>query len=109
MDPSRESGNLSAKLDESWARRRVAAEDWNRRLANGEILPGLLKRILWELQACMPMAEYRKLGGSVKERRAALEKRWREVDGVKHPSIAWALNDVFGLHFWAGGIFKVRR
>lgn len=98
---------MSERLDASWERRKQTADEWNRRMANGEIHPSFLRRSLWELQACTPSSKYRKLGGTTGTRRAALEKRWREVDGMKHPSLAWALNDVFGIHFWAGGLFKV--
>ncbi|KAH8112628.1 ABC protein [Phellopilus nigrolimitatus] len=102
MDPSRESGTLSDKLDNAWARRTCVAEDWNRRLASGEIHPNIFKRVKWAVQASLPGPT------AFGERRAALEKEWREISGVKEPSIAWALNDTFGWHFWAGGLFKAR-
>ena len=107
MDPTREAGNMSEKLDASWERRKQTADDWNRRMAKGEIHPSLLRRLLWYMQACAPSPKYLALGSTIGARRAALEQRWREFDGMKHPSIAWALNDVFGMHFWAGGLFKV--
>ncbi|KAI0661576.1 ABC protein [Cubamyces menziesii] len=100
MDESRESGILGAKLDEAWARRVQAADEWNARLAKGDIKPSLIKRAKWSIQALRGQ-------GSYSERRAALESRWREVDGRKQPSLAWALNDVFGRDFWFGGGFKV--
>ncbi|KAI0711948.1 P-loop containing nucleoside triphosphate hydrolase protein [Cerioporus squamosus] len=102
MDPSRESGNLGAQLDEAWAARVKAANDWNTRLANGEIKPGIYNRTKWAVQALRGNG-----GGSRRERRAALETQWREVDGRKHASLAWTLNDVLGRDFWFGGIFKV--
>ncbi|KAI0768143.1 ABC protein [Trametes elegans] len=100
MDESRESGLLGAKLDEAWARRVKLADEWNDRLVNGEVQPGHLQRAKWSVQALKGQGSYR-------ERRAALEKHWREVDGRREASLAWALNDVLGRDFWYGGIFKV--
>ncbi|KAI0073467.1 ABC protein [Panus rudis PR-1116 ss-1] len=100
MDESREAGVLGAKLDAAWAHRVEAAKEWNVRMSNGEIKPGVFKRMKWSLQAL-------KSGTNYSERRAALEKHWREVDGLKEPSLVWALNDTFGYSFWLGGIFKV--
>ena len=73
---------MSEKLDASWERRKRVADEWNKRMANGEIHPSILKRILWDLQACTPSKKYRKLGGTYGARRAALEKRWRMGDKV---------------------------
>ncbi|KAI0649348.1 ABC protein [Trametes meyenii] len=100
VDESRESGRLGTQLDEAWARRVLAASEWNAQLANGEIQPSALKRAKWSLQALRGK-------GSYSERRAALEAQWREVDGRKEASLAWALNDVLGRDFWFGGLFKV--
>ena len=100
MDHSRESGNLGAQLDEAWARRVKAANEWNTRLADGEIKPSLYNRTKWAVQALRGKGSYR-------ERRAALETHWREVDGRKQASLAWTLNDVLGRDFWFGGLFKV--
>ncbi|KAL5504423.1 hypothetical protein ACEPAH_8498 [Sanghuangporus vaninii] len=105
MDPSRESGLLSAKLDEAWSRRVHAAEEWNRRLSNGEVRASIFKRASWNIRALLPSSKAK--GKSYSERRAAFEERWRESSGVAEASIAWAMNDVFGLHFWLGGLFKV--
>ncbi|CDO74908.1 hypothetical protein BN946_scf184988.g15 [Trametes cinnabarina] len=100
MDESRESGILSAQLDAAWERRVQAANEWNARLAKGEIKPSLIKRAKWSVQALRGPGTYR-------ERRAALQTHWLEVDGKKQASLAWALNDVFGRDFWFGGGFKV--
>lgn len=99
MDETRESGVLGAKLDDAWARRVKGAEDWNARLANGEIRPGFCTRAKWFLKAL-------RSGWHFSERRAALEQQWRQTDGRKEASLAWALNDVFGFTFWTGGVFK---
>ncbi|PSR78986.1 hypothetical protein PHLCEN_2v7173 [Hermanssonia centrifuga] len=100
LDESREAAYLSTKLDESWARRVENADIWNARLAKGEIRPGLLKRTKWFFQAM-------KNGSGYSERRQNLEQYWRDVDGRKEASLAWALNDTFGFSFWLGGLFKV--
>ncbi len=100
LDESREAAYLSNKLDESWTRRVENADIWNARLAKGEIRPGLLKRTKWFFQAM-------KSGSGYSERRQTLEQHWRDVDGRKEASLAWALNDTFGFSFWLGGLFKV--
>lgn len=101
MDESREAGVLGDKLDQAWARRVKAANEWNARLAAGDIKPSLYKRTKWSAQAL------RGKGTTYGERRIALEEQWRAVGGRKEPSLAWALNDVFGRDFWFGGAFKV--
>ncbi|EIW57395.1 ABC protein [Trametes versicolor FP-101664 SS1] len=100
MDESREAGVLGDKLDQAWARRVKAANEWNARLAAGDIKPSLYKRAKWSAQALRG-------SGTYGERRIALEEQWRTIGGKKEPSLAWALNDVFGRDFWFGGAFKV--
>ncbi|KAH7884664.1 ABC protein [Phlebopus sp. FC_14] len=109
IDVSREAGGLSKKLEEAWARRVEAAADWNRRLDANEIEPPFLTCVSFAFRA-LPFLPYNKTQaktGTYSERRSALERHWREVDGRKEPSLTWALNDVFGRMFWIGGIFKV--
>ncbi|KAG8758519.1 hypothetical protein FRC14_008012 [Serendipita sp. 396] len=96
MDPSRESSRLTDIFDESWARRRKSADDWNARLLKGEITPPLRLRVLWRVRSLWG-------GPKIDE----MTNTWRAKDGMKHASIAWALNDVLGREFWAGGVFKV--
>jgi hypothetical protein len=91
---------LSRNLDQSWARRKKAAIEYNSKLASAEIKPGLWMRAKWSVKAL------RGGKGSYGDRKQAMEMKWREVDGLKEPSLAWALNDVFGLSFWLAGIFK---
>lgn len=100
MDESREAGVLTAKLDAAWDRRVKAAVLWNERLANGEIHPSLFKRAVWTFKALSSPSSFC-------ERRAELETHWRNFDGRKRASLAWALNDTLGKEFWLGGIFKV--
>ena len=106
MDQSRQSGFLSDKLDASWANRVQVANEWNAKLDSGEISPGARRRVWWYILCLYPT----KVNGrsvSVSERLEGIEKEWREKSGRKHASIAGALNDTFGWHFWAGGLFKV--
>ncbi|TFK49597.1 ABC protein [Heliocybe sulcata] len=104
MDPSRESGTLSAKLDESWDRRVREAEEWNEKLARGEIELSVWLRMKWWLGNVRNLV--RRKGGKRLSRKER-EQRWRDVDGRKEPSLAWALNDTFGWEFWAAGAFKI--
>jgi ATP-binding cassette subfamily C (CFTR/MRP) protein 1 len=91
LDDSRSAAHLSAKLDASWARRTAAADEYNARLTAGEIAPSLWLRTQW----------------TVRGRREERERQWREADGRAVPSLAWAMNDVFGFQFWSAGLFKV--
>ncbi|TCD60600.1 hypothetical protein EIP91_009818 [Steccherinum ochraceum] len=100
MDESREAGKLGQKLDEAWARRVKVAEEWNDKLDKGEVYPTLYTRVKWNVQSL-------RHPGTYAEHRSALEKHWREVDGRREASLVWALNDVFGISFWLGGLFKV--
>ncbi|KAG9048922.1 hypothetical protein FS837_011659 [Tulasnella sp. UAMH 9824] len=96
MDSSREAEYLSAQLDNAWSRRVARATDRNARLLDGEINPSIARRSWWGVKAFA--------GG---DSRAKQEERWRSVDGKVDPSLAMALNDVLGVSFWAGGLFKV--
>ena len=109
LDEARQCGTLSKQLDAAWDRRVRDAEEWNQRLASGEVNPGWFLRFQWFFIALLALGKApRSKGSSFGERRAALESRWRDVDGRKHASLAWALNDTLGLSFWLGGLFKVR-
>ncbi|KAF5370179.1 hypothetical protein D9757_010634 [Collybiopsis confluens] len=103
MDESQESGFLSERLDAAWMRRVQAANEWNTKLAAGEIKPGVLRRARWRMQSILKFGT----GKTSKERRSQLEKKWREIDGRKTPSLAWSVNDVFGGMFWISGVYKV--
>ena len=100
LDEARTSTVLSAKFDESWARRKSEADAWNARLENGLIRPSLVSRLSWGFQALLS-------GNDYAQNFASSEKRWREIDGRKQPSIAFALNDILGSFFWTAGMFKV--
>jgi ATP-binding cassette subfamily C (CFTR/MRP) protein 1 len=96
-DDKRSAEVLSRKLDESWAKRVAAAAEYNTRLKAGEIKPSIFKRVGWAVKSTLGKSDQK-----------ALETRWREKDGLREASLAWALNDVFGTDFWCGGLFKVR-
>ncbi|KAI0733631.1 ABC protein [Fomitopsis betulina] len=98
LDPSREAGTLGPQFDAAWTARVQAAAEWNAQLAAGEVHPSLWLKIKWFFIALVHLqfAMY-----------AELERAWRDGGGRREPSIAWALNDVFGWTFWSGGIFKV--
>ena len=90
LQDDRASGALAEKIIRSFEERRRKAEEYNTRLANGEISPGL-KGIWW----------------SIRGQRQQREKEWREKTGKKKPSLAKAANDgVFWL-FWSGGIMRL--
>ncbi|KAJ7116426.1 P-loop containing nucleoside triphosphate hydrolase protein [Mycena epipterygia] len=100
VGPEQEAGYLSEKLDAAWIRRVNAAEEWNAGLESGQVKPPVFTRFRWSVKALAGGFGYR-------DRRAALEKQWREVDGRKQASLAWAMNDILGHLFWIGGVYKV--
>ena len=106
LDSSREVKSLSENFEAAWARRVEAAAKWNAKLDRDEVSPSILKRMTWVVRAIPSEKDHTQTRG-YSERRLALEQRWREVEGRKEASLAWALNDVFGWSFWLGGVFKV--
>jgi hypothetical protein len=80
----------NAILDSFEARRRKA-DEYNTRLANGEIKPPLKLRLMSALR------------GDGEEQL----KQWIEKDGRKQPSLTLAINDSVKWWFWSGGILKV--
>ncbi|KAG5653385.1 hypothetical protein H0H81_000772 [Sphagnurus paluster] len=91
LQGERGSAYIAEEINASFDRRYKQAQEYNTRLVNGEIKPGLWKNVVWTL------------GG----RRAEKEKRWREVDGKKKASLIWAMNDSVSWWFWSGGVLKV--
>ncbi|ORY27673.1 P-loop containing nucleoside triphosphate hydrolase protein [Naematelia encephala] len=109
MDPSRESGNLSARFLERLAHRQQQAEAWNASLKSRRA--PRISRVTWAYQALLKRSLPEDLSafgstGSFTERQASLENEWRQRSGRRAASITWALNDVM-TGFWAGGFFKV--
>jgi len=80
----------NAILDSFEARRRKA-DEFNARLASGEIKPPLRLRLMSALR------------GDGEERL----RQWVEKDGKKRPSLTLAINDSIKWWFWSGGILKV--
>jgi hypothetical protein len=81
----------NAILDSFEARCRKA-DEYNTRLANGEIKPPLKLRLMSALR------------GDGEERL----KQWIEKDGRKQPSLTLAINDSVKWWFWSGGILGCR-
>lgn len=86
QDP-RSAAVISEKILASFERRSEAASEYNARLINGQVKPG-----------------WRKLWWAVRGNRAEREKRWREKDGLRKPSLVWALNDSVAWWFWSAGV-----
>ena len=76
----------------SFDARQKKADEYNARLAKGEITPPLSLRLISRLR-----------------RRDGEErlKRWREEDGKAQPSLTLAMNDAIKWWFWSGGILKL--
>ncbi|KAF7317064.1 ABC protein [Mycena chlorophos] len=98
--PDQEAGILCEQLEAAWDRRVAAATNWNDGLADGRSNPSAFKRGVWILRSLPAGTRFR-------QQRSALEKSWREKDGRREASLAWALNDVLGHIFWWGGVSKV--
>ena len=92
LQDDRSAAYIADKINASFDRRQREAAEYNARLANGEIKPGIGKRIRWAITP-----------GS----REAKEKQWREKDGRKKASLLWAMNDSVKWWFWSAGILKV--
>ena len=77
-------------ITESFLHRVQQAEEYNERLANGEIGPGI-KGVWW----------------SITGKRETKEREWREKTGKRKASLVWAMNDSVKWWFWSGGALKV--
>jgi hypothetical protein len=91
LQDHRSSGVIAEAILTSFDARRKKADEYNARLANGEIKPPLSLRIMSRLR------------GDGEQRL----KRWREKDGKAQPSLTLAMNDAVKWWFWSGGILKV--
>ncbi|KAF9000599.1 ABC transporter [Cyathus striatus] len=83
---------IADQINASYDRRRVAADEYNARLASGQVKPPLSKTILWSF---------------TRGKREDKEAKWRQGEGKKQPSLTWALNDSVKWWFWSGGVLKV--
>ena len=90
LQGERSSGVIAERIVRSFEKRRKEAEEYNSRLAHGDISPGL--RGLW---------------WSIKGRRRRYEKEWREKTGLKKPSLAMAANDSVFWLFWTAGFLRL--
>ena len=86
----RSSGVIAERIAHSFEERRRRAAEYNSRLANGEISPGL-KGIWW----------------SIRGQRQRREKEWREKTGKKKASLTLAVNDSVFWLFWSTGILRL--
>ncbi|TBU24051.1 ABC transporter [Dichomitus squalens] len=90
LQDHRASAAIAEKITKSFERRQKEAAEYNQRLANGKVSPGL-KGVWWSLRG-------------VREER---EKQWREKDGRRKASLVWAMNDSIKWWFWTGGLLKL--
>ncbi|TFK40264.1 ABC transporter [Crucibulum laeve] len=90
LQPDRGAAYIADQINASFDRRVKEANEYNERLAKGEISPGL-KGVWWTLS------------GKRKER----EEKWRNGTGKKKASLVWAMNDSVKWWFWSSGFLKV--
>lgn len=90
LQDDRSSGVIADKIINSFEERQRKAAEYNSRLANGDISPGL-KGIWW----------------SIRGQRQEREREWREKTGKKKASLARAANDSVFWFFWSAGIFRL--
>ncbi|KAF7976598.1 hypothetical protein HWV62_6090 [Athelia sp. TMB] len=90
LQDDRAAAYIADRILASFDARRVQADEFNVRLANGDVKPGW--RAVW---------------WAIRGNKAEREKKWREKDGKKHASLALAMNDSVKWWFWSGGILKV--
>ena len=86
----RSAGVIAERITRSFEERQRKAEEYNSRLANGEISPGL-KGIWW----------------SIRGQRQQREKEWREKTGKKKASLTMAVNDSVFWFFWSAGVLRL--
>ena len=90
LQDERSSGVIAEKIVWSFEERQRKAQEYNVRLARGDISPGL-KGIWW----------------SIRGQREQREKEWREKTGLRKPSLAMAANDSVFWFFWSAGILRL--
>jgi hypothetical protein len=84
LPDNRSSSYIADRILVSFDVRRKKAENYNSRLANGDVKAGW-RAIWWTL----------------KGNRTEREKRWREVDGKRKASLVYAMND--SVKWWVSG------
>ena len=90
LQDDRSSGAIAEKIVRSFEERQRKAAEYNSRLANGKISPGL-RGVWW----------------SIRRRRQEREKEWREKTGKKKASLMLAVNDSIFWVFWSAGISRL--
>jgi len=90
LQDDRSSGVIAEKIVRSFEERQKRAAEYNTRLVNGEISPGL-KGIWW----------------SIRGQRQEREREWREKTGRRKASFAFAVNDSVFWLFWSAGILRL--
>ena len=90
LQDDRSSGAIAEKIVRSFEERQRKAAEYNSRLANGKISPGL-RGVWW----------------SIRGRRQEREKEWREKTGKKKASLMLAVNDSIFWVFWSAGILRL--
>lgn len=106
MDEGRESAALADKFLVNLEKRQTRAEEWNAGLDTAD--PGL-RRLKWDARSIWQLPEkYEAYGPTAtrSERRATLEREWRQHSGVKRGSLARALTDTIP-SFWLSGPWKL--
>ena len=91
LQDSRSAEVYADRILEAFERRHKAAEEYNARLAGGEVHPGWRKKFWWRLR------------GDTKKK----ENAWREKDGKRKASLTMAMNDAVKWYFWIGGLHAV--
>lgn len=76
LPDDRSAAYIAAKIEASFDARRKKANEYNERLAKGDVKAGW-RVIVWTLRG----------------KRAEREKKWREVGGKRKASLAYAMND----------------
>ncbi|KAK0469891.1 ABC transporter [Desarmillaria tabescens] len=90
LQDNRGAAFIGEQITASFEKRRLAAAEYNRRLLNGDVKPGM-KALWWTLRG----------------NRAERERKWREKDGQRKASLVFAMNDSIKWWFWTAGILKV--
>ncbi|PPQ72540.1 hypothetical protein CVT26_004018 [Gymnopilus dilepis] len=90
LQPDRSAAHISQSILQSFDRRVKEADEYNERLAQGQINPGL-KGIWW----------------SITGKRNEKEAEWKNKTGKKKASLVWAMNDSVKWWFWSAGLFKL--
>ena len=90
LQDTRSSGVIAERITHSFKERQREAAEYNSRLSNGEISPGV-KGIWW----------------SIRGQRQEREREWREKTGKKKPSLTLAVNDSVFWFFWSAGVLRL--